>query len=305
MSSQLEKVFLHSHSLHLQHLFPYPRHHLLHRRTRHLLLSPLSFFSPLRSCSPRLRQSPPVDLPVLRQRHLLHHHHRPGTHVLRQPSLQLLPHFSPFHSFFSRDVPHQAPVSSLPLLHYHYRLLHSSTPSQRLLHLPQLDPVSPQLHLIVLPPHELQVPILSPPRTVSRPVQPLSSSRCTVRVRHKALRCHLRPVQIPTRQSRSSDVQLPHHSHRHRLHPPVQHIHLRVPDRPSDRHLLLFLDRSLHPVATGKHRVLRRSTPVDQHTLLQHSPRLPHIHHLHHLPAAQQLPHSLQLLQLLLHHLVE
>src|SRR6478736_7656987 len=128
MSSQLEKVFLHSHS-------------------------------------PRLRQSPPVDLPVLRQRHLLHHHHRPGHHVLRQPSLQLLPHFSPFHSFLSRDVPHQAPVSSLPLLHYHYRLLHSSTPSQRLLHLPQLDPVSPQITLIVVPTHERQNPILFSPHT--------------------------------------------------------------------------------------------------------------------------------------------
>ena len=50
------------------------------------------------------------------------------------------------------------------------------------------------------------------------PVRYIRRSGCSrERIPHKPLRRQLRTVQIPTRHSRSSDIDLSHHSHRHRL----------------------------------------------------------------------------------------
>src|SRR5205823_10778943 len=77
--------------------------------------------------------------------------------------------------------------------------------------------------------------IVSIPSHISCPVQPLPSPLAE-RIRHKSLRCHFRSIHIATRQPCSSYVNLPSHSHRDHLHLSVQYVHVRIADRPPNRH---------------------------------------------------------------------
>ncbi len=171
---------------------------------------------------------------------------------------------------------------------------------QRRLHLSQLDAEATHLHLRVSPAQELQRPVPEPAHHVARAVQPLSLPE---RVGHEALRRQLRPAHVPHRQAFSSHVQLARHSHRYRLHHPVQHVRLRVGDGTADGHRGAQLLRALHPVARGERRVLRRAVPVDEDSTSSE----PFLHPAHgqHVTTGQQLLHSSQRLRLPRLHLLE
>src|SRR5689334_5744174 len=165
---------------------------------------------------------------------------------LLQPPLQLLP-LLPLHSssFFS-SLPH--PVTHQPFLpfspsHHHRSLSNLFMPLQHRLDLSQLDPIPSQLHLLIHSPYKLQLPSCSISHSIPAPVHPLSCF-LAVRIWHKPLPRQPSSSYIPTRYSFPSDVQLPYHPFSHRLHLLVQHIHLAVADRPSDRHSSSWLPSS-------------------------------------------------------------
>src|SRR5258708_1270260 len=90
-------------------------------------------------------------------------------------------------------------------------------------------PVSPPRHPVpaplppVAPPPQVFPPTVPPiSHQAPRPIQPRSWLG-TERVRHEPLLRQLRTPQIPSRHTRSPDVQLTHNPHRHRLHPAVHH----------------------------------------------------------------------------------
>src|SRR5438270_1928594 len=204
------------HTLHFQQLFPDGRQCRLNlplRRfiTLHRVGIPL-----------RLRQSLPVHLPIPRQRQLLHPHIPRWHHVLRQSSPDMLPQlfrpyssFSYSYSFFAllsccalfpvRVVRHQPFVSASVFPRHHHRASYSSMLHQPLFDLTQLDPVSPHLHLVVIPPQKLDVPVPLPLPKISTPVTP-PSPLLRKPVRHKPLRRQLRTLQISTPYSRSPDI---------------------------------------------------------------------------------------------------
>src|SRR5262249_49894537 len=99
---------------------------------------------------------------------------------------------------------HQPFVSSAAVSRKHYRFAHPGILQQPRLDLAQLDPETPDLHLIVASPHEFQVAISSPLHQVSRSIEPLAS--CLKRLRHEAFRRLFRPPDISPRDSRSSDI---------------------------------------------------------------------------------------------------
>src|SRR5947209_4522446 len=75
------------------------------------------------------------------------------------------------------------PIFPLP----HHRFLYSRTPAQHRFDLRRLDPVPPNLHLMIHPSQKLYVPVPQETRTISRPV--ISRSRLSrVHIRHKPLR---------------------------------------------------------------------------------------------------------------------
>src|ERR1051326_4785644 len=139
-------------------------------------------------------------------------------------------------SLSSPSTPHLLP-------HHHHRFLHSLRLPQPSLNLSQLNPISPHLHLLVLPPQIFQFPIPQVPSSISRSVQSVSFTKW---IRYEPLSRHSSLPYIPPRQSLSSYIDLSLHSHRHRFQPLIQHIHLHVPQRPPDRHSLpLFPPYSL------------------------------------------------------------
>src|SRR6185437_6920145 len=125
----------------------------------------------------------PVHLPVLRQRQLLYLHILARHHISRHLLPQLTPHLlhfqlSPF--LLHHHIPHQPLVLpstlSFSLFHQHHRLLHPLALLQRSFDLLQLDPISTDFYLLILPPQILQLPLSPPPHLVPRPIQPPSSS---------------------------------------------------------------------------------------------------------------------------------
>src|SRR6185295_252716 len=110
---------------------------------------------------------------------------------------------------------------------------------------------------------ELQLATLVPANHVACAVQSFTCFRA-VRMRHKALGCELRLVEVTARQPSAADVQLSHHAYGHDLHLCIEHINLCVRDRPSDRHAPIQFRLPIHHVAAGEGRVLRWPIPIDQ-----------------------------------------
>ena len=114
----------------------------------------------------RDRQRRAVQLPVHRQRQAVEHHHRRGHHVLRQPGRRMLPHPRrqpapgrvPVAVAAGDHVSHQPLVTGGVLPDGHRRLAHPRMSGQHRLHLTRLDPEPADLHLIISPPGEHQLP---------------------------------------------------------------------------------------------------------------------------------------------------
>ena len=129
-------------------------------------------------------------------------------------------------------------VPAVPPRHDH-RLVDRRVPSQHRLHLTQLDPVAPDLHLLVPSPDVLDAAVSQVARQVPGAVQ-APFGMWSEGVRHETPRRQLGPVQVPARQQRSADVQLSHHSHGHGTAPWVQDVHASPRQRTPDRNLLLL-----------------------------------------------------------------
>src|SRR5262249_47226344 len=91
------------------------------------------------------------------------------------------------------------------------------------LNLSHLNPVSPDLYLLIAATQKLDPSIPTPLPHIPSPVHPLSSA--SVRVGHKPPRRHLRSLQISPPQSRSRDVHLPGRRYTRWSQCPNQHVH--------------------------------------------------------------------------------
>src|SRR6185369_4789132 len=92
-------------------------------------------------------------------------------------------HFSAA-ALFHDHVAHQPLLPAFSRSHYHHCFPHPAVPSQHPFHLTHLDPVPAHLHLLIAPPHILQLACSPVPHQVPGPVQPAPASP-TQPVRHK------------------------------------------------------------------------------------------------------------------------
>src|SRR5215204_2690768 len=274
MSTQLEEVLVTSYCAQLQHFAPDPAHQLLY-------CAPLACFFPLgRTRCIRGWQSFAIDFPIRGQRQLLQHYPTLRHHVFRQSLPQIPSQLRgnlTFTAPASHYIAHQPLVSRTLLTHCHYCLPHSRMTLQHGFYFAQFNSIATHFHLLISAPEILDPPVLQVSSFISRPVQPLAACRA-VRVRHKPLCRQLRSLPVATRQPNAPDVDLAAHSHCHRLLPLVQHIQLRVPDRPPDRDptTCLRFRLGLHLIHAAAHHRLRRPVlVVDPH------------------PGAHPLPHLL------------
>ena len=258
MAAQLEEVIFHP-------LPPSPPA-LPATDSRHNSSTAVRFYRPLSSlallCRFRLRQRPPVHLPVRRQRQLLQ-----PTQTLPAPCTPAIaPSILPQLSLFYRSLPtashHIAHQPSLFTHHHHHsRPLHDS---QRRLDLAQLDPVPAHLHLLVHPSQKLDSPSASTAQ-ISSPVQP--RSRLTtelVRINFSAVNSGRPSSLVPILLHRVQSPLLP---------PPpalllIQHVFLRVAQRPPDRNLTSLIFNSYSSLRPDS--CLR--WPIKVHTALAPAP---------------------------------
>ena len=96
-------------------------------------------------------QRPAIDLAVGRQRQRVQHHEDTGNHVFGQALLQESTQLRRNNGCTAagHDIGHQAFVAGLVFPRQHDRLAYRRVPQQHRLDLAQLDPVAPDLHLIV------------------------------------------------------------------------------------------------------------------------------------------------------------
>src|SRR5262245_31344807 len=167
MSAEIEEVIVDADSLHSQDLHPDVSQHLFNRRTRG---DELRF-----ELGARLRwrgQRSAIYLPIGRQRKALQHHKGCRRQVVRQLPFHVTPQLASGATrlWSGEDVSHQLLLPRLALTHEHHRILDLFVLVQDRLDLSQLDPVPAQLHLIVYPSQELDLPRTGALAQVARPV---------------------------------------------------------------------------------------------------------------------------------------
>src|SRR5262249_43474427 len=127
-------------------------------------------------------------------------------------------------------IGHQTLLSGLILARHHHHFSHSCNFADSRLDLSQFNPESSDLHLEVIPPQKLNRSVRLPPTQITCFVHPRFHFPHK-RIPDKTLLGHPRPIQLPSRHSRSTDVQLPGHPDWHWLSLFVQDVHPRVRDR--------------------------------------------------------------------------
>ena len=229
--AHLEKPVLPPDSFYPQQLLPHPRQLFFD-------LSLRWFIDAVRvRLTLRPRQPFPIQLPVRRQRQFLHGNEGRRHHVLRQYSCQMgAQHprqFSCICLLSCDHIRHQPLLSTLILSRDYHRLPHALMLRQPRLNLSQLNPESTDLHLMIIPPQELDVPVRQVAAQVTGPIHP-SILSAPERISQKPFCRQFRTIQVSSRHSRATYIDLSHGSQRHRPLLLIQQIDLRVRDRPPD-----------------------------------------------------------------------
>ncbi len=179
----------------------------------------------------RRGEGPPVQLAARGEREGVQRHQGGGHHVLREARPQegaQLHRVRPCAR--ADDVAHQ------PLLpRHHHGVAHGGVPAQRGLHLAGLDAEAAHLDLLVDAAQELQRAVREAARAVAGAVQALPR-RGGEGVGDEALRRQVGAAQVPARELRSAQVQLPGDAGGDRLARAVQHHGAHAVHRPPDRH---------------------------------------------------------------------
>ncbi len=123
----------------------------------------------------------------------------------RECLLQIRVQFSGIDFIFRHRVPAQILLAPLVGTIGHDRLADAVKTQHGRLDFAELDPVSPDLHLIVDPPDEVHVAVFHPASQIARAVQALPGSERAVR---KLLFRQFRTVHVPPGDARPADAQL-------------------------------------------------------------------------------------------------
>ncbi len=210
----------------------------------------------------RCRQGLAVQFPARVQRELVEHHDRRRQHVRRKRTRCVPAQVRGVDSATRRGnhIRHQMITRRGIRIDDDRSTGHIRMRPQHRLDLTQLDPLTTELHLEIGTPDVLEHPVPPAPHQITRAVHPRPGT--TERIRHEPIRRQIRPAQIPPRQLDATEIQLPRHPHRNRMQPRIQHIHLGVPLRHTDRHRHLVGVRRL-PVR-HRHRGLGRPVQIVQ-----------------------------------------
>ncbi|NQE66514.1 hypothetical protein NG2371_00962 [Nocardia gamkensis] len=169
------------------------------------------------------------------QRELLQHDERRGHHVGGQLAAEFRAHALDVHRTTGGrdDVRDQLVAEPIVRAHHDHGLGDRFQGRERRLDLAQLDAQTAQLHLEVGAAQVLQLALVRPGHQVAGAVHPLAVAE---RVGYEAVGGQIRTRDIAAGQLNAREVQLTRDTHRHRVQPRIQYVHLGVEHRGADRH---------------------------------------------------------------------
>ncbi len=227
MASQIEKVVMQAHLLHMKGFGPNLGQHLLGRIARaHEILGD---FHILAWSGQRLA----IHLAVGGERQLSKADVSRGDHknrqVLFQKRAQIRERWR--RPLLCLVISDQLLVARLVLARNHGAVPDRRVGAQNRFNFAKLDAVAPQLHLTVRASQAFDGSIGAPSRQIAGAVKSRARNE---RTGNKALRSQLFPVQITARQAVAADVQLPHIAGRNEISGRVQYVDLCIRDWMSD-----------------------------------------------------------------------
>src|SRR3989442_7539188 len=100
----------------------------------------------------------------------------------------------------------------------------------------KLDPVPPDFDLSIGAPQILKLTVRQPPGQIASPVETCTRLRAEW-VPNEPLSSQISTLQVTTRKTNATDIELSRSFNRHGLQIPIEHVHLNVLNRTTDRHL--------------------------------------------------------------------
>ena len=163
---------------------------------------------------------------------------------------------------FRNNVGHHVLVSGNIFPGHDHNLSNGFVLPQHGFNLPQLDPESSDLYLMVDAAEKLDITVRAVPDKVTCLVE--AGARFLAEgVWNKLLRRQVRTVQVTPRQAVTPRIQFPRHTNRHKLEMLVKNVYLRVGYGPSDGDRCRIPGQPLRDgVTTGECGVFRRAVTV-------------------------------------------
>src|SRR5262245_344805 len=207
-----------------------------------------------------------VHFPVRRQRKLFQNYESGRNHISGQLNFEGLSEFMRIGQsirFTRNNVCDQAAVAGLVLSDDYHASVHRRVTGQGRLNLAEPDAITPDLHLVIRAPKELEFAVAPPPAEIAGFIQSFAR-RIRELIRYEALRSQGRASGVPARQTDAPNIELPGHTHRRRTELGVENIHARVCYGSANRNrsLLSVFGRELEG-ATADH-CFRRPILVNQ-----------------------------------------
>ncbi len=209
----------------------------------------------------RQRQGFAIDLAIRRQRQMRQWHIGRRQHVFRQLAVQVRAHTVDANGRGRPgEIRHQALVTRHVLTRQDHHVLDARKARQAGFDFTQFDAKAADFHLMVVAPDTFQQAIRRPAAKVAGAVH---QGPRVERVVDKLFRGQLRPVQIPLGHAVTTDANLTGHAQRHRLQLRIQHMDLRVGNRPPHGHAVGVIGDRAHFIGAGVSGGFRR--PIAMH----------------------------------------
>ncbi len=226
MPTQLEEMVMAPDAFQLEHVLPDLRQQGFHRAFRRLIATAEQ------RTRPRHRQALAVEFAVGGQRQQFQPDIGRRHHVIRQLALHVGTQRFDFQRGLGGVVGHQAFIARLVFAGHDHRILDTGERGQAALYFSGLDAETADLHLQVIAPLVQQITVGLPTGQVAGAVK----LAFTKGVRDKLFGGQLRLVQVAVGHARTADIQFADHAQRQRLLARIQHVGLRIRNRPPNRH---------------------------------------------------------------------
>ncbi|SAL73802.1 hypothetical protein AWB74_04548 [Caballeronia arvi] len=226
----------------------------------------------------RIRQRTTIELAVGRQRQRIEHDKRRRHHVIGQTRIQMLTKIASVDLGNQREIGYELLILRplMPRTRDDHSLTHRRMTGELRFDLTKLDTKSTNLHLMIVAPEELQTAIGPIASEITRAIKTRAGNEGIV---DKALCGQFRPIEITTRHTRATDVQLAHRADRREPTLRIEQIDRQIGNPNADRTVAVRAILARQRPVGHMHGRLGDAVHVDESRLLVRMTRVPRLEH--------------------------